>query len=115
MPSEWSVEGFMDNVKEYIVEMNKEDEVDFQSSTTIRNSFLLSNQFVGMTESTCQTNVLRKITTKQSHKEHMDRHSCHSLGQIIKDRLFHFNNKCSKVRINKISSLNNTITLKHAI
>ena len=61
--------------EEYLLKKN----IEIQSFSLVRNAFLPSNQYIGVTSSTYQINIVRKLTTKQMHKHHIGMHSCYCL------------------------------------
>ena len=67
-----------------------------------KNSFLPSNEFVGVHKSTQRINVVRKISTKQSHITHADSHAHNVLWRIVKDTIFSLNLEVKKLMLNEV-------------
>ena len=75
------------------------------SEYVVRNAFLPSNPYVGVTQSTHRINVVRKLTSKQMHKHHIDTHACNVLRRSVKDILFSFSKKISTTQMSEVLSL----------
>ena len=108
LSSNWSVEGFMESVKEYVKENYPEDFLNnFKepSVSTVQNAFLPSNSYVGSNLSTHRIHAVRKLTTKQNHKKHIDTHACNALRRSVKDQLFLFSQVIKNTRLTDLLSL----------
>ena len=107
LSSHWSVPQFMLSVEEFIKEKHPDviDQIEVPSQGVVNNAFLPANPYVGTSLSTHRINVVRKLTTKQLHKNHIDTHACNVLRRSVKDVLFTFSRTVEKTRLDEFFSL----------
>ena len=107
LSSYWSVPQFMKSVEEFVSEKYPDvaDQWEIPSQDVVNNAFLPSNPYVGTNLSTHRINVVRKLTTKQLHKNHIDTHACNVLRRSVKDIIFSFSQAVEKTRIGEVLSL----------
>ena len=107
MSNFWSVENFMTSVYEFIQAKHPEEltEIEIPSVSVVGNAFLPSNPYVGVTKSSHRINVVRRLTTKQMHKKHIDTHACNTLRRTVKDLLFELAQELSKSRSSEVTCL----------
>ena len=97
----------MTSVYEFIQAKHPEEltEIEIPSVSVVGNAFLPSNPYVGVTKSSHRINVVRRLTTKQMHKKHIDTHACNTLRRTVKDLVFELSQELSKSRSSEVTCL----------